>query len=532
MNKLKYFVLLTIILACALFININTISAANIQKDDNIYFINNNDWEDVYIYMFDRNGTYSPPFNWQNDQGLMTDTGETFNGHKVYKYTLTNSDWANKYWMVIFTSKKNGKQTKNLTYLRNNIYFSINTSAISSGEGTGNYDGAWYIKDKTQLNDLVTLANSLDENMYTEETFQILKNNLTNYESIINEDLTLVTWDNTSEYDNAVINIDNAIKALIMRNKIVKKSNVGGSIESENSDYFDDNSTINFHLNVLDGYEVEELTITKIVGYNNDGSPILSEDSNDITKLDLNDNNEYSYTAANNDIYINVKFKKKQYTITTNIDNNGIITPEGPFTVEYGDNQTLTITPNEGYEINTVTVNENDYTVSNNQVVLNDITENMEINVTFQIITLTVTIDNQNYQLPYGSKITDLNNYNNITNKEGYVFKGFNNNQNQIFDESTEIKNNIVLTTKFEQIISPSDQEEQNNSNNSNNLNNNNTNHSNEINNNKDENKKIKSNTSNPNTGDKILFSFIGILISILGIPTLLYFRKRHIIKD
>ena len=247
------------------------------------------------------------------------------------------------------------------------------------------------------------------------------------------------------------------------------------------------------------GYETKEIVITKITGYDNNNNPILSTNDSDITRISPNDTNKYSYNANDCDIYISVTFKKKTFTITTTVGSNGTINPNGPITVEYGENKEFNIIANKGYNIKKISVNGIDYELHNGKLQLNNITENTEITVYFQINIYTIIIDDKEYQLAYGSKITDLDNYDNIISKEGYIFKGFvTKDTNDEFNPDTEIEDDISLITVFEKEAT-------------------------------DE----TSNISNvPNTGDPILFSIIGIVIAVVGGIILILLRKNKTIKN
>lgn len=513
--KKKYNVIfLAVVMIFTLLFGIK-IKAANIQLNDTIYFLDTKDWGDIYMYIFNSdNGTNA--WGWQDEKGKMTDTGIDINNHNLYAYTLTDSYYQDYHNTIVFSSKNAGKQTKNLAYIKKDILFAPSILESDSSK----FDGEWYIKDKTQLKTLITNADNKIEEQYTTASYQNLKNILnskiysyssngynsdrdfkesfTGVKDIANTDLVLVTLDGYSVYDDAVNDLNQAINNLILKNKIITSAGTGGSI-SLSSKYFEENETINFNINPLIGYETKEIVITKITGYDNNNNPILSTNDSDITRISPNDTNKYSYNANDCDIYISVTFKKKTFTITTTVGSNGTINPNGPITVEYGENKEFNIIANKGYNIKKISVNGIDYELHNGKLQLNNITENTEITVYFQINIYTIIIDDKEYQLAYGSKITDLDNYDNIISKEGYIFKGFfTKDTNDEFNPDTEIEDDISLITVFE--------------------------------------KKATDETSNisnvPNTGDPILFSIIGIVIAVVGGIILLLLRKNKTIKN
>ena len=113
-------------------------------------------------------------------------------------------------------------------------------------------------------------------------------------------------------------------------------------------------------------------------------------------------NNSYTLTNINADHTIFVAFvsttpQVETYTLTATTDGNGTVTPTN-VTVNAGDNQTFTITPNAGYEINYVMDNAVDVTASvqNNSYTLTNIMANHSIFVAFaqttpQVDTYTLT---------------------------------------------------------------------------------------------------------------------------------------------
>lgn len=108
------------------------------------------------------------------------------------------------------------------------------------------------------------------------------------------------------------------------------------------------------------------------------------------------DNDEgYSATlAATKDYQIEVTFAPNVYKITTGTYEGGTVTAE-PATVEYNGKATVKVTPKEGYEVKSVTVNGVEWEVKNSagfDFELTDIVENKDVVVEFAKKTYTVTI--------------------------------------------------------------------------------------------------------------------------------------------
>ncbi len=93
-----------------------------------------------------------------------------------------------------------------------------------------------------------------------------------------------------------------------------------------------------------------------------------------------------------------------QYTLMAIPDANGMISPNGPVTVNSGASKTFTITPNSGYQVSTVTIDGtnqgamNSYTFSN-------VTENHIIRATFKLATQTQTPYNGPHNITNGATL-------------------------------------------------------------------------------------------------------------------------------
>ena len=78
------------------------------------------------------------------------------------------------------------------------------------------------------------------------------------------------------------------------------------------------------------------------------------------------------------------------YTVTVNSNNGGTVSPNGTQTVTEGNNFTFTATPNDCYEVASVTVDGNNVNLTNNQYTLSNVTANHTVNVTFSQISYTI----------------------------------------------------------------------------------------------------------------------------------------------
>jgi len=101
----------------------------------------------------------------------------------------------------------------------------------------------------------------------------------------------------------------------------------------------------------------KDFYITPDYGYT--ASALIVDDSlinmGDDTNWDAN-SNKYSFYYIKEDHSINVTFIKKTYTITSSTNANGIISPLGEVEVEHGTNQSFSLSPNNGYVIDSIFV--------------------------------------------------------------------------------------------------------------------------------------------------------------------------------
>ncbi|MCX8481332.1 MAG: fibronectin type III domain-containing protein, partial [Sediminibacterium sp.] len=124
-------------------------------------------------------------------------------------------------------------------------------------------------------------------------------------------------------------------------------------------------------------------TITPNTGYLIDSVLVHNTTVNSI-------NNNYIFDSIKADQTIRVVFKLQTFTITSSAGNGGSISYAGDSIVNYGSNLSVTITPNTGYYIDSLLIdeivqsNKNSYTFSN-------ITANHRIRVTFKLIQFIIT---------------------------------------------------------------------------------------------------------------------------------------------
>ncbi|MDD1718360.1 MAG: hypothetical protein LUO88_04715, partial [Methanoregulaceae archaeon] len=154
----------------------------------------------------------------------------------------------------------------------------------------------------------------------------------------------------------------------IDRFDIVASAGAGGIISPSGTSTFDAQSSPTYFVYPDTGYHIVDVTV--------DGVP-----QGAVT--------QYTFSGIDADHTISVEFAIDQFTITAEATGNGNISPEGSILVNYGDNQTFSITPETGFHIELLSVDGSpvppteEYTFTN-------VTEDHSIAVTFEIDMFTI----------------------------------------------------------------------------------------------------------------------------------------------
>ncbi len=119
----------------------------------------------------------------------------------------------------------------------------------------------------------------------------------------------------------------------------------------------------------------------------NDGYVVKSVKVDGVEKGELN---SYTFSNVRSAHTIVVTFAEKELAISASAGTGGSISPSGTVKVEYGSNKTFTITPNEGYEIQSVTVDGADKGKVTSYT-FNDVKEAHTISATFVKKTFSIT---------------------------------------------------------------------------------------------------------------------------------------------
>jgi len=116
-----------------------------------------------------------------------------------------------------------------------------------------------------------------------------------------------------------------------------------------------------------------------ITGLTDNGTPVP------MTKLTENANGTYTYTilAVYEDHNIVVTLEKNKYTIKAKAGEGGTISPSGSVAVKYNETATFTITPDSGYKIDKIIVDNTPITLAEQVYKFKNVKDNHTIEVTF-----------------------------------------------------------------------------------------------------------------------------------------------------
>lgn len=142
----------------------------------------------------------------------------------------------------------------------------------------------------------------------------------------------------------------------------------GGSISPSGNVSVSSGSSKTFSFTPNSGYELDTLSV--------DGNIVETA------------GNSYTFSNVTSNHTISVTFKNAgestNYIISASAGPGGKISPPGNVSVAAGGSRTFTVTADEGYEVDSVTVNGNKVTLSNNSYTFSNVNADQSISVTFK----------------------------------------------------------------------------------------------------------------------------------------------------
>ena len=183
----------------------------------------------------------------------------------------------------------------------------------------------------------------------------------------------IATADSISQYTFKNITADSGIKVVykITTYTITANAGNGGTISPQGVSNVNYGATPNYTITPNTGYLIDSIFVN----------------NNWIN----NANNIYTFDTIKSNQTIRAVFKLQTYTISAIAGNGGSISPQGISTINYGDTSRYSITPNTGYIIDSVLVNNLLVNIVNNNYTFDSVKSNQTIRVVFKLQTFTIT---------------------------------------------------------------------------------------------------------------------------------------------
>lgn len=406
-----------------------------------------------YMYAWDTSNSNHPLRGWPG-----VDLVEAGDGLYCYEH---DADDGYQYDMVIFNNN-GGSQTVDLSVINDSaglvksLVYMFDESDYYGDDIYGNrtYKGRWAVNDTNALVDMVAVAKGLDANRYTIASYEAVADALGSDVAVAD-----VTVENQGQYDLGAY----YISQLDLSNDVLKKLNItndGNGYESEYLDAYnalgaamnnlverkvilvDENTTngsvsagyqsgsdndIDIEVSPERGYEVESITVKEITSFDQSGDPVFGGE----TALDVDpDVNNYEFSFGESGIagyYVTATFKMKTYNITFVVGENGEIKTigdediESPVQVYYGEDYSLKIIAKEGYDIDTILVNGEEYSMEDGVLTIENIMVDTEVRISFKLQSYVITVDGKEYSFNYGTTYEQMLEGIDLE-KEGYKF--------------------------------------------------------------------------------------------------------------
>ena len=285
---------------------------------------------------------------------------------------------ANSYWNYWF---KNIIETGGISY---------SISITASGSGSASYNG-YTTRNKTNTYSVSSGSSAtitfIPDNGYRIKSVLVNSSNVTSYLS--NNQYTI---SNISKNTTVEVTFE-AIPTTTYTLSITASGNGSASY----SGYTTRNKTNTY--SVSSGSSAT-ITFTPDNGYKI--KSVLVNSSNVTSSVS---NNQYTISNISKNTTVEVTFEAiptTTYTLSITASGSGSASYNGyttrnktnSYTVNSGSNATITFTPDNGYKIKSVYVNNSDVTayLSNNQYTISNITKNTTVSVTFEVNTFTLSI--------------------------------------------------------------------------------------------------------------------------------------------
>ncbi|MBQ9792101.1 MAG: hypothetical protein IJW28_05950, partial [Clostridia bacterium] len=140
---------------------------------------------------------------------------------------------------------------------------------------------------------------------------------------------------------------------------------------------------------------INPISITKVEEGTNYTFEFELKENYEVTSIQMNttlfqgsieeNDGVYSFTyEINEDTVVTINTALVKHTVTVTVGDNGSVSPNTNVLVSHGSNQSFVITPDSGYDIDTILLNGVRQSVTGNTYSINNVTEDMTLSITFK----------------------------------------------------------------------------------------------------------------------------------------------------
>ena len=335
---------------------------------------NNDVWVEtignVNRYMEERDNFYFNIISSTSNK-ITIDVGDNLDDN-IYNYPLTIDIAIPNNWSEVIFTQNNVNKTLTPFTVNETYYVRTNIDITGSNLIIENSASIYTITSTARTNGSISPLGSTLVNQGDSKNFTITPNTGFIIESITvdgNQEAVTNPEGQTYTFTNVTVNHSISVTFKVKQFIITASASANGTITPSDSilvNYAGDRS---FTVTPSTGYVIDKILV--------DGNSInVNSPTGQI----------YDFNNINSNHTISASFKVKQYTITASASANGTIDPSGSVKVNHGSDKTFTITPNAGYIIETITVDNNPTTIttpSGQNYTFSNVTANHSISATF-----------------------------------------------------------------------------------------------------------------------------------------------------
>jgi len=219
----------------------------------------------------------------------------------------------------------------------------------------------------------ISPSGVVSTNYGSDQSFTVTVNAGYNFNQVLVDGEPVTLTNGQYMFSNVTASHTIAVSFLLQTRTITASASTGGSISRSGAVSANFGSNQTFTVTPAIGYNVDQVLV--------DGQPVTLT------------NGQYTFTNVTTSHTIAASFILQMETITASADDNGSIGPSGTVSLNYGSNQTFTVTPDTGYNVNQVLVDGKPVILTNinGQYSFTNVTTSHTIAVNFVLQTKVIT---------------------------------------------------------------------------------------------------------------------------------------------